>query len=291
MGFIPIVLATSSVFVLQLRKRWEIEVSYDLPWIILLFLWQKARQFKIHGSIKCYTWPPINNFIVIKFCDTRRLYNYHSCPYVGCKIFQEHTSFMANIVQARPHAIICGMAIFIILCLVPTRLDRFFGQVFTRLCHYSTDISPHNGIGYIIARHRWGEGSTSVWVDENRSIHDWALMRRKSYFSLTEHHWAPTRRRRHICSSRWRPAYTWLGTDKAKFIFFINTSYLHLTWWCCCHDWVSAIQRPLSNILHEDMTTIMGSLIGGFLQTRSVDVINPLNFSYKAPRIGELRNL
>jgi hypothetical protein len=45
------------------------------------------------------------------------------------------------------------------------------------------------------------------------------------------------------------------------------------------------------NTLHEDMTTIMRSLIRGFLQTRSVDVINRVSFSHKAPGISELRNL
>jgi hypothetical protein len=39
------------------------------------------------------------------------------------------------------------------------------------------------------------------------------------------------------------------------------------------------------------MTTITRSLIRGFLQTRSVDVINRVSFSHKAPGIGELHNL
>jgi hypothetical protein len=47
----------------------------------------------------------------------------------------------------------------------------------------------------------------------------------------------------------------------------------------------------MSNTLHEDMMTITHSLIGCFLQTRSVDVINRASFSHKAPEIGELRNL
>jgi hypothetical protein len=47
----------------------------------------------------------------------------------------------------------------------------------------------------------------------------------------------------------------------------------------------------MSNTLHEDMTTITRSLIGGFLQTRSVDVINRASFSQTAPGIGKLRNL
>jgi hypothetical protein len=47
----------------------------------------------------------------------------------------------------------------------------------------------------------------------------------------------------------------------------------------------------MSNTLHEDMTTITRSLIGGFLQTRSVDVINQASFSHKALGIGELHNL
>jgi hypothetical protein len=44
----------------------------------------------------------------------------------------------------------------------------------------------------------------------------------------------------------------------------------------------------MSNTLHEDMTTITHSLIGGFLQTRSVDVISWVSFSHKAKKIGEL---
>jgi hypothetical protein len=47
----------------------------------------------------------------------------------------------------------------------------------------------------------------------------------------------------------------------------------------------------MSNTLQEDMTTIKRSLIGGFLQTRSVDVINRVSFFHKAPRIDELHNL
>jgi hypothetical protein len=46
----------------------------------------------------------------------------------------------------------------------------------------------------------------------------------------------------------------------------------------------------MSNTLHEDMTTIMHSLIGDFLQTRFVDVINRTSFSHKVPGINELRN-
>jgi hypothetical protein len=95
-------------------------------------------------------------------------------------------------------------------------LIDLFGQLFIGLCHYSTDMSPHNGIGHIIARHRWGKGGTSVWVDEDWHIHDWAPMRWKSSFSLTEHCWVPTRWRRHIRSSRWRLAYTWLASTRRK---------------------------------------------------------------------------
>jgi hypothetical protein len=63
---------------------------------------------------------------------------------------------------------------------------------------------------------------------------------------------------------------------------------LHPTWQWQHYDWVSTIQRPLSscspsilhhftrtsNTIHEDTTTITRSLIRGFLQTCSVDVIN-----------------
>jgi hypothetical protein len=47
----------------------------------------------------------------------------------------------------------------------------------------------------------------------------------------------------------------------------------------------------MSNTLLEDTTTITCSLIRGFLQTRSVDVINRVSFSHKASGIGELCNL
>jgi hypothetical protein len=47
----------------------------------------------------------------------------------------------------------------------------------------------------------------------------------------------------------------------------------------------------MSNTLHEDMTTIVRCLIGGFLQTRSVDVINQMSLSHKVSGIGELHNL
>jgi hypothetical protein len=44
---------------------------------------------------------------------------------------------------------------------------RIFGQVFTRLSHYSTDTPSHNGIRHIVARHRRGEGNITVRVDED----------------------------------------------------------------------------------------------------------------------------
>jgi hypothetical protein len=113
---------------------------------------------------------------------------------------------------------------------------QIFGQVFMRLSHYSTDTSPHNGIEHIVAGHRWGKGDTTVREDEDRHTHDWAPTRWKSSSSLIEHRWAPTRWRRHICSSWWRPAYTWLGTDKAKAIIFINSSCSHPMWWWHCYD-------------------------------------------------------
>jgi hypothetical protein len=47
----------------------------------------------------------------------------------------------------------------------------------------------------------------------------------------------------------------------------------------------------MTNTLHEDMTTITRGLIGGFLQTRSVDVISRTSFSRKALGISKLRNL
>jgi hypothetical protein len=138
---------------------------------------------------------------------------------------------------------------------------RIFGQIFTRLCHYSTDTSPHNRIEHIIAGHRWSKGNNIVQEDGDRHTHDLAPTRQKSSFLLIEHRWALMRRRRHIHSSKWRPPYTWLGTDEAKVIIFINTFCLHPMWRCCYKDWVLAIQESPSytktfNILHEDMMII-----------------------------------
>jgi hypothetical protein len=66
---------------------------------------------------------------------------------------------------------------------------RDSGQIFMRLSHYSTYMSPHNRI---------------------------------------EHRRTPTRQRWHICSSIWRLAYTWLGIDKTKAILFINTLSVYI---------------------------------------------------------------
>jgi hypothetical protein len=85
-------------------------------------------------------------------------------------------------------------------------------------------------------------------------------------------------------------------------MIFINTSCSHPMWRWHCYDWISVIQKPphafhpqyiiyftkMSNTLHEDMKTIVHSLIRGFLQTHSVDVINRASFSHKASGIGEL---
>jgi hypothetical protein len=43
------------------------------------------------------------------------------------------------------------------------------------------------------AGHRRGEGNTTVRIDEDWHIDDWAPTRRNSSFSLIEHRWAPTR--------------------------------------------------------------------------------------------------
>jgi hypothetical protein len=84
--------------------------------------------------------------------------------------------------------VVHGNYIYTLYRLVPTRLDKYpptsstdvarriFGQVFMRLSHYSTDMSPHNGIGHIVAAHRRAEGNTTVQVDEHGRIHDWAPM-------------------------------------------------------------------------------------------------------------------
>ena len=85
-------------------------------------------------------------------------------------------------------------------------------------------------------------------------------------------------------------AYKWLGTDEAKAILFIST-HLFPTWHVTefwqykshsHHIRSTRTHSATSNPLHEDTTTIARSLIGGFLQTRSVDVINRL--CHKRPR-------
>jgi hypothetical protein len=58
-----------------------------------------------------------------------------------------------------------------------------FGQIFARLSHYLIDMSPHNGIEYIVARHRRGEGNKAVQEDKDRGTHDWVSTRQKSMTS------------------------------------------------------------------------------------------------------------
>jgi hypothetical protein len=66
---------------------------------------------------------------------------------------------------------------------------------------------------------------------------------------------------------------SWLGFGNTK-VTLMHSTHLHK-----------------SNTLYEDMTTIMRSLIRGFLQTHSIDVINQTSFSHKAPGISELHHL
>jgi hypothetical protein len=112
------------------------------------------------------------------------------------------------------------------------------------------------------ARHWRGKGSTSVWVDEDWRTHDWASTRQKSSSSST-----------HPVHIRRGDSTVMIGLRQYK-SHFMHSTHLHM-----------------SNTLHEDMMTIMRSLIEGFLQTRSVDVINRASFSCKAPRIGKPCNL
>jgi hypothetical protein len=96
---------------------------------------------------------------------------------------------------------------FIIFCLVPTRLDETPAKHRQDSDHYYTDTFLVNGIECLRC-------------------------------------WAPTRQRRHFRSNWWGLTDTWLGTDEAKVIPFINTTCLPSIWqWCRC-DWVSAIQTP-----------------------------------------------
>jgi hypothetical protein len=55
----------------------------------------------------------------------------------------------------------------------------------TKLSHYSIDTSPHSGTRHIVAGHRRGEGDTTVRVDEDQYIYDWAPTRQKSSSSST----------------------------------------------------------------------------------------------------------
>jgi hypothetical protein len=122
-------------------------------------------------------------------------------------------------------------------------------------------IFHYDGIEHT-AEHRRGKGNTTVRVDEDRCTPDWASMRQKSSSSSTHHVYI--RRGDGVVMTGFRQY-------KGR---LVHSTRLHTC-----------------NTLHEDTTTIMRSLIRGFLQTRSVDVINRVSFSHKAPGIDELRNL
>jgi hypothetical protein len=193
---------------------------------------------------------------------------------------------MANIIQARPDAVICGIDIFISLHLVQTRLNKYLrGYVITpptrpltmglnttllgidevkrtklfkkiKTDVYMTEywqceshpLHWSNTVG-----HRWGKDNTSIWVNEDQRTHDWAPMRQKSSSSSTHH--VHIRR----------------GDDTVMTEFRQYKSHYHTF-----HTWA---------ILY--MKTITHTLIRSFLQTRSVDIINRVCFSHKTPRIGE----
>jgi hypothetical protein len=182
-------------------------------------------------------------FILIEICDAGRLINYHSCPscwvqdFISAYVFQDKH-------HLRPHVVIHGIAIFIILRLVPTRLDRFLAKY---LWDYVTTL-PSRLLTVRLDTSLLGTDEVKATKLFKKMKTGVVPIRQKSSSSLIEHRWVPTRQRWHIRSNRWRTAYIWLDTDEAKVILFINTFRLHPTWRWCCHDWISAIQKPPSCI-------------------------------------------
>jgi hypothetical protein len=117
----------------------------------------------------------------------------------------------------------------------------------------------YDGIEHTVG-HRWDEGNITVRIDEDRRTPDWAPMRQKS-------------------SSLWTyPVYIRHGDDVVRFRQY-KGHIMHFTRLHAC------------NTLHKDTMSIMRSLIGSFLQTRYVDVINRTSFSHKALKIDKLINL
>jgi hypothetical protein len=59
------------------------------PSKLLMELYDAGRLDKLwwEKSFKCYTWPPINNFVLIKIYDAGRLDKYDSRTLFGCVIF------------------------------------------------------------------------------------------------------------------------------------------------------------------------------------------------------------
>jgi hypothetical protein len=209
-----------------------------------------------------------------------------------------------GIVQARSHAA-TGIHIFIIIRLVLTKLDRFLVKY---LRGYVT-ISPTRHLtmgldtsllstneakvtklfkkmktGVHMTGYRQGEShplhwsnttgdwrgkcGTSIRVDEDWCTHDRARMRWKSSSSSTH------------------PVRIWRGDDTVMTGFRQYKSHLH-----AFHPQHIIYFIETSNTFCEDMTTITHNLIGGFLQTRSVYVINQVSFSHKTSGIDELHNL
>jgi hypothetical protein len=105
-------------------------------------------------------------------------------------LWQVHPSILINYGKHHSSKITCCYSWHSYIHHPTSSIDetrQIFGQVFMRLCHYSTDTSPHNGIGHIITRHRQGEGNKIVQEDEDWRTHDWTPMRWKSSFSLIKH--------------------------------------------------------------------------------------------------------
>jgi hypothetical protein len=156
-------------------------------------------------------------FILIKICDAGRLINYHSCPscwvqdFISAYVFQDKH-------HLRPHVVIHGIAIFIILRLVPTRLDRFLAKylwdyvttppsrpltvgldtsllgtdevkatkLFKKMKTGVVPIRKSHPLHWSNTAGYWqGKDGTSVRIDEDQHTYDWTPTRRKSSSSST----------------------------------------------------------------------------------------------------------
>jgi hypothetical protein len=218
---------------------------------------QKARQFRIYGSLKCYTCPPINNFIVIKNPWRRKARQLSPLPvWMGARILPSvHPASKHRPSKIITHHYLWHPYIFI------SYIYYWWGYMDLWSSIHEVELLLHRHVFHYdkiehTTRHRWGEDNTTVRVDEDRHTHDWAPMRQKSSSSSTH------------------PVYIRRGDGVVMTGFRQYKGYLmHST---CLHT---------CNTLHEDMTTIARSLIGYFLHTHSIDVINPASFFRKAQKL------